>query len=132
MNQLPSLIPALPEIVLACGALALLMLGAYRANSTRFVNIGAIVLLIVAILIEANLSNGATFGTSFVVDGFARFLKILAFAGSAFAILMSLDYQVREGERMFEFAVLILLSSVGMGMMISATDLIGLYLGLEL
>src|SRR6185437_8475661 len=96
MNQLPSLLPALPEIVLALGAMALLMLGAYRENSTQIVNVGAITLLIAAILIEANLPAGSTFGTSFVIDGFARFLKILAYTGSAFAIVMSLDYQARE------------------------------------
>ena len=132
MNQLPTLLPALPELVLALGAIALLMPGAYRENSTQLVNAGAIALLVAAILIEANLPAGSTFGTSFIVDGFARFLKILAYTGSAFAIVMSLDYQAREGQRIFEFSVLILLSSVGMGMMISAGDLIALYLGLEL
>src|SRR6185503_7420665 len=105
MNQLPSLLPALPEIVLALGAMALLMLGAYRAESTKLVNVCAIILLIVAILIEARLPNATTFGGSFVVDGFARFLKILAYAGSAFAIVMSLDYQQREDQRIFEFSV---------------------------
>ena len=73
-----------------------------------------------------------TFDGSFVVDGFARFLKILALLGSAAAILMSLDYAERERQQRFEYPVLILLSTLGMLMLISAADLIALYLGLEL
>jgi NADH-quinone oxidoreductase subunit N len=128
----PELTPALPELVLALGAMALLMLGAYRERSTPVVNLGAIMLLVAAAFIVAVLPNGTTFGGSFVVDGFARFLKILVFVGSAFAIVLSLDYLAVEREQKFEFAILILLSTVGMGMLISAADLIALYLGLEL
>jgi NADH-quinone oxidoreductase subunit N len=131
-TPLPDLVPALPEIVLAVGAMLLLMLGAYRGRSTPIVNLGAIMLLIAAAFLTAGLPDGATFGGSFVVDGFARFLKVLAFVGSAFAIVMSLDYLAAEREEKFEFAILILLSTVGMGMLISAADLIALYLGLEL
>src|SRR6187455_3028642 len=115
-TPLNMLLPALPEIVLVVGAMALLMLGAYREGSTAIVNLGAIMLLIAAAFITAGLPNGSTFGGSFVVDGFARFLKILAFVGSAFAIVMSLDYLAAEREEKFEFAILILLSTVGMGM----------------
>src|SRR5687767_3481772 len=128
----PSLLPALPELVLALGAMALLMLGVYRERSMPVVNLGAIMLLVAAAFITAMLPDGATFGGSFVVDGFARFLKILVFVGSAFAIVLSLDYLAVEREQKFEFAILILLSTVGMGMLISAADLIALYLGLEL
>ena len=72
------------------------------------------------------------FGGSFIVDNFARFLKVLAIAGSAAAILMSIDYDRREGQQRFEYSVLIVLSTLGMLMLISAADLIALYLGLEL
>jgi NADH-quinone oxidoreductase subunit N len=124
--------PALPEIVLAVGAMALLMLGAYRERSTQIVNLGAILLLIGTAFVVAGLPDATAFGGSFVVDEFARFLKILAFVASAFAIVMSLDYLAVEKEEKFEYAILILLSAVGMGMLISAADLIALYLGLEL
>ena len=73
-----------------------------------------------------------SFNGSFVVDNFARFLKILALAGSAAAIAMSLDYAKHERQQRFEYAVLIVLSTLGMMMLISAADLIALYLGLEL
>ena len=133
--QLPTLVPLLPEFVLGLGAMALLMLGVYRGEeSSRVVDIAAIVLLVVAGVILVTLPAGklATFGGSFIVDDFARFLKVLALIGSAAAILLSLDYVKRERQQRFEYSVLILLSTLGMLMLISAADLIALYLGLEL
>jgi NADH-quinone oxidoreductase subunit N len=134
MNAVPlsSLSPALPEIVLSVGAMALLMVGAYRENSTQLVNLGSIMLLIVAAFIVARVPGGTILNGSFIVDDFARFTKILTYVGSAFAIVMSLNYMAAEKEQKFEFSILILLSTTGMGMLISAGDLIALYLGLEL
>ena len=133
--QLPALLPALPEMILAGGAMLLLMLGAYRGErsgpcrGTRRDHAadrrhGAIVWLPGGKVV--------TFGGSFVLDDFARFLKMLAFGGSAAAILMSQTYFEREKTNRFEYPILILLATTGMGMMISAGDLIALYLGLEL
>jgi NADH-quinone oxidoreductase subunit N len=134
MNAVPisTLAPALPEIVLAVGAMALLMVGAYRENSTQVVNLGSVMLLIVAAFIVARVPGGTILNGSFIVDDFARFMKILTYIGSAFAIVMSLNYMAAEQEEKFEFSILILLSTTGMGMLISAGDLIALYLGLEL
>ncbi|HVY20134.1 MAG TPA: NADH-quinone oxidoreductase subunit NuoN [Bauldia sp.] len=132
---LPALLPAAPELLLAAGALTLLMLGAFRGErSAPVVDLGAILLLVAAAAIVLMLPAGklTTFGAGFVVDDFARFLKVLAFVGSAAAILMSQTYFAREKQRRFEYPVLILLATAGMGMMISAGDLIALYLGLEL
>ena len=115
--------------------MALLMLGVYRSErSTVLIDALSIALLVIAGVIVVLLPEGklVTFGGSFVVDDFARFLKILALAGSAAAILMSIDYDKREGQRRFEYSVLIVLSTLGMLMLISAADLIALYLGLEL
>lgn len=133
--QVPSLLPALPEILLAGGAMALLMLGAYRGERTvNFVNWCAIGLLLLAAVIVWWLPGDkvVTFGSSFVLDGFARFLKLLTFIGSAAAILLSLDFLAVEKQQKFEYSILILLATAGMGMMISAADLLALYLGLEL
>jgi NADH-quinone oxidoreductase subunit N len=132
---LPALLPALPEIVLAVGAMVLLMLGAFRGEHTAVaVNWLAIVLLVAAGVITLWLPGGTlvTFGGSFIVDPFARFLKLLALTGSAAAILMSFDYLAVEKQQKFEYPILILLSTTGMLMLISAADLIALYLGLEL
>ena len=133
--QLPNLIPLLPEFLLGIGAMALLLVGVYRpADTGRLIDGAAIVLLALAGVILAMLPPGklVTFGGSFIVDEFARFLKILALLGSAAAIVMSIDYAKREGQERFEYSVLILLSTLGMLMLISAADLIALYLGLEL
>src|ERR1700731_2294621 len=132
---LASIVPLLPEIILAIGAMALLMLGVYRTpRSETLLDALSIILLVIAGVAVVLLPEGklVTFGGSFVVDNFARFLKVLAIAGSAAAILMSIDYGRREGQQRFEYSVLIVLSTLGMLMLISAADLIALYLGLEL
>ena len=84
------------------------------------VDIAAIVLLVVAGVILVTLPAGklTTFDGSFIVDDFARFLKVLALIGSAAAILLSLDYVKRERQQRFEYSVLILLSTLGMLMLI--------------
>jgi NADH-quinone oxidoreductase subunit N len=132
---LNSLLPLLPEIVLGLGAMAILMFGAFRGErGVAAVDVVAIVLLLAAGVIVIALPAGklVAFGGSFVVDDFARFLKILALLGSAAAILMSIDYDKREKQERFEYSVLIVLATLGMLMLISAADLIALYLGLEL
>ena len=134
-TQLPYLVPLLPEFVVGVGAMALLLAGVYRPVTLgRFTDAAAIVLLAIAGVIVALLPPGRliTFGGSFIVDEFARFLKILALFGSAAAIAMSVDYAKHEAQQRFEYSVLILLSTLGMLMLISAADLIALYLGLEL
>jgi NADH-quinone oxidoreductase subunit N len=132
---LSALTPLLPEIILAVGAMALLMLGAYRTpRSETLIDALSIILLVIAGAAVLLLPEGklVAFNGSFIVDDFARFLKILAVAGSAAAILMSIDYDRREGQQRFEYSVLIVLSTLGMFTLISAGDLIALYLGLEL
>ncbi|MBI1203130.1 MAG: NADH-quinone oxidoreductase subunit NuoN [Rhodopseudomonas sp.] len=138
MNQLTTLhdvMPALPELVLAGGAMLLLMIGAYAGEgSSRFVNVLSILLLVVVGALVVMLPAGrlALFGGSFVVDDFARFLKVLMLCGSAGTLVLSLDYLSVEKLQKFEFGVLVLLATLGMMLLISAGDLIALYLGLEL
>ena len=67
-----------------------------------------------------------------MLDDFARFLKLLTLLGSAVTLILSIEFLQDNSRRMFEFAVLVLLSTVGMMILISAGDLIALYLGLEL
>src|SRR5262245_64173539 len=111
------LIPALPEIVLAVGAMALLMLGAFRGErSAGAINWLAILLLVAAGAVVVWLPGEklSTFGGSFVVDSFARFLKLLALTGSAAAILMYTPYLKVELMVSFEYAILVELSVVVM------------------
>ena len=130
-----SLLPALPELVLVVGAMALLMLGAWQGQSaTPVVTTLAVILLVVTGAIEWMLPSGrlVTFGGSWVVDDFARFLKILALIGSAATLLLSAEFLRDPSRRIFEYAILVMLSTVGMMVLISAGDLISLYLGFEL
>src|ERR1700757_1902750 len=86
------LLPVMPEIVLALGAMALLMLGAYRGQGTTALVTGlAVCLLVVTGGLELTLPAGelTTFGGSFIVDDFARFLKILSLIGSATTPVLS-------------------------------------------
>jgi NADH-quinone oxidoreductase subunit N len=127
--------PALPEIILAVGALALVMLGAFRGGrSAELINVAAIALIAIAFIAVLLLPSGRTeaLGGSFVVDSFAIFMKALTLIGAAAGVIMSLDYLKRENIYRFEFPILIVLSTIGMLMVISANDLIALYLGLEL
>jgi NADH-quinone oxidoreductase subunit N len=129
------LLPVMPEIVLALGAMVLLMLGAYRGQGTTALVTGlAVCLLVVVGVLELTLPSGklTTFGGSFIVDDFARFLKILALIGSAATLILAREFLSDPSSRIFEYAILVLLSTLGMMVLISAADLIMLYLGLEL
>ncbi len=133
--DVPSLQPILPELILAVGAMALLMLGVTRREGgATSVSVLAIVLLIAAgvVLMTGPAGRISVFHGSFVLDDYARFLKILALAGSAVTILMSIEFLGATRQQRFEYPVLILLSTTGMMALISAADLIALYLGFEL
>jgi NADH-quinone oxidoreductase subunit N len=126
---------SLPEIILAVGALGLLMLGAFRAGKGDWIiSEAAIVVLGLALLSmffqlgdKAIIWDGA-----FVDDAFARFMKALAIGGALVSLLLSREFMARNGIDQFEFPVLVLLATLGMSMLISAQSLIALYLGLEL
>lgn len=134
-STVPAILPALPEIVLAVGAMALLMFGVFREGSTaRETSIGVLglfVLVAALIIVEPN-EPLLAFGGSFVVDGFTRFMKLLTLIAAGAAIVMSLTFIRREGIDRFEFPILIALATLGMFMMISANGLIALYMGIEL
>jgi NADH-quinone oxidoreductase subunit N len=126
--------PIFPELFIALSALVLLMWGVYhRYEAGRSISAVAIFVLAGAALLIARqpAPTEALFDGAFVNDSFARFMKVLTLAGSAFAIILSFDYMRRERLLRFEFPVLILLSTVGMMLTISANDLISLYLALE-
>jgi NADH-quinone oxidoreductase subunit N len=134
MTGLPALLPALPEIVLAIGALLLVLIGAFSGErSTPLVTAIAVALFVAAALILIfSPAAGPTFSGAFVLDPFARFMKLLVLIGSTAAIVMSTGYAREQGFARFEYPLLIVIATLGMLMMISADDMIALYLGLEL
>ncbi len=134
--EFPELMPALPEIFLAVASMILLMLGVYSREKAgaRSTTYGGILVLIVTVIFVGLVTDGrsVTFGGAFVTDTFAAYIKGLVLVSAAAAILMSRQYLEEHGIFRFEFPVLIVLASLGMMMMVSANDLIALYLGLEL
>ena len=133
--NMQALLPLLPELILGVGALVMLMIGvAGREGNGGAVNALCVVLLAAAGIAVLAIPPGphAMFGGSFLVDDYARFLKLLTLTGSAGALLLSLNYLTQARYQKFEYGTLFLLSTLGMLMLISANDLIALYLGLEL
>ena len=131
----PDYLPALPEIALACAAMLLLLVGVFRGeSSTRLVSWVSVLVLLGILLLAARLGLGrqTAFYGMFVTDGFALFMKALVLIGSAVSIIMAMRYNEDHGIARFEFPVLVLLATTGMMIMVSANDLITLYLGLEL
>ena len=128
-------VAVLPEIVLAILAMALLMFGVFRkGDATDSVTLGALISLGLAatLVIWGGEGRETAFNGAFVVDTFARVMKVLALFGSAVAVALSVNFMKRDGSQRFEYPILILLATVGMMMMISANNLIALYMGLEL
>jgi NADH-quinone oxidoreductase subunit N len=131
----PGLAPALPETVLAAAAMALLVLGVLRGEgSARLVSwlaIAAFVLVLVILYLQGGERRVGFYGM-FVADAFALFMKTVILAGSAVAVLLALRYNETERIARFEFPVLVMLATTGMMVMVSANDLVILYVGLEL
>jgi NADH-quinone oxidoreductase subunit N len=131
----PDFLPAVPEIALACAALLLLLLGVFRGEGgTRLVSWLAVLVLVGILVLAArfDIPRHIAFYGMFVTDAFALFMKALVLIGSAVAIVMSIRFNEEHGIARFEFPVLVLLAATGMMVMVSANDLITLYLGLEL
>ena len=129
------LAPVVPEIFVALAAMALLMIGVFRGDSgTRSIAWLTVAGLAAAfVLVLAAPSDGKPILTDmFISDPFAVFVKCLILIGSAVAVIMSLGYIHREGMARFELPILMLLATLGMMMMVSASNLISLYIGLEL
>jgi NADH-quinone oxidoreductase subunit N len=131
---LTSLNLSAPELILAIGALVLLVAGVFGGErSARTITWLAILVLIGAgAVVVLNSTVGMAYGTAFRSDDFSRFMKVLALVGSAGTLIISLGFMQAEKLDKFEFPVLVLLATLGMLLMISSHDLISLYMSLEL
>ncbi|MBI4047938.1 MAG: NADH-quinone oxidoreductase subunit N, partial [Devosia nanyangense] len=134
ITSFASLAPAYPEILVVVGALVLLLIGVFsRKPNTVTLSWLAILVLVIAMgLVIWQPAGGILFSGTFVLDGFARFMKVLVLGGSAFALILSFSTQRENGLDKFEYPVLVMLATAGMMMMVSANDLMSLYVGLEL
>jgi NADH-quinone oxidoreductase subunit N len=135
LSALQQFAPIFPEMFLASTAMLLLMYCVFRGGEdSELSGWLAIMLLVLTGIMIVGQDGGIEelFEGALIVDPFARFMKLLILAGSALTLILSFDY-LRDAKILkFEFAVLILLSVVGMLLMASANNLISLYLALEL
>jgi NADH-quinone oxidoreductase subunit N len=124
---------ALPELVLALIGMAILVFGVVRkGDNTLLASMFTLGGFLVAAFLTLSTATGVGFHGQFVVDPFSSFMKVLILAGAALSLILSLDYNRHAGIARFEFPVLMLFAVVGMMIMASASNLMTLYLGLEL
>ncbi len=126
---------ALPEILLAVYAMGALLAGAYGPGdrwASPLMWITAVVLAALGVMVAFETGDIVAFNGAFVNDGFARFAKVIILFSAAAILLLSEDYMRRRQILKFEYPVLICLSTLGMMVMVSAGDLMSLYMGLEL
>ena len=143
MNLQADLLVLLPELILAAGAMLLLLAGAMLGSPRGtppgsekplpFIGWGAILLLIGAgAAVVMGPEQASAFHGAFVADGFSRFAKLLILIGAALSILLADEFFSSIQLSRFELPVLMLLATLGMLLMVSASSFLSLYMGLEL
>ncbi len=135
MGIFETLFHALPELVLVIGAMALLITGVFAGDKYfREISYASVTLLSVAAALAIFGPAPPTesiFDGAFRIDAFSTFCKVIIYISAALAILMSERFLADEKVGRFEYPVLIVLAVFGMSLMVSATDLISLYMGVE-
>ena len=135
MTLAESLAIGAPEVVLALGSMVLLMLGVFRqGDSLRLLSWGAVLVFFLAGLtvIDDTPERMLAWNDFYVADSLSAYLKILILVGAVVSVLMAIPYLERTRGSRFEFPVLIVLATMGMFVLVSANNLLSLYLGLEL
>ncbi|MBV9992506.1 MAG: NADH-quinone oxidoreductase subunit NuoN [Alphaproteobacteria bacterium] len=133
MNIQADLYVLSPELILAVGALVLLLVGAMRGDrSTGLLCWLSIALIVASAYMSLVVGDESAFRGAFVMDGFARFTKAVILWSSVGCVLMAEHYFRVEKSTRFELPILILLATLGMSLMVSANNFIALYMGLEL
>lgn len=127
---------ALPELLLSLWAMVALMAGSYfgkdrLAPALTWATVAVFVLMAVLTGVQDTTARVA-FGGLFVDDAFGRFAKMAILLSGAAVLVMGMDYLERARIMKFEYPILVTLATVGMMVMVSAADLITLYMGLEL
>ena len=135
MPMTASLALTLPELILSIGGMLLLMVAAFGGDGlARAIGWGAVALFGAAAfsLTGPAGSGGPGFDGLYIADSFAAFAKLLIYIAAAVSVMIAPGFFARAGGYRAEYPILILFSAVGMGMMVSAGDLLTLYVGLEL
>ena len=125
---------SVPELILAIGAMALLMIGVFSSerSAPTVTGLAVAVLIIAGLWLVLKTGEGEAYGGAFLSDPFSKFMKVLALIGSITVMVMTVGHARSAQIDRFEFPVLLVLATLGMLLMISSNDLISLYLSLEL
>lgn len=129
---LASLHLATPELMLAVGALVLLMIGVFTNRASLVNGLSVALLIVVGAWLLLVPAEGHAFGGAYIADGYGRFMKVLALIGSIITMVMASGQARANNLDKFEFPVLLVLATLGILLMISAGSLISLYMSLEL
>ncbi len=124
-----------PEVVLGVGAMALLMIGVFRGDSAlRGLSWGAVILfgLVALNIVDDTPDRMLAWNNLYVADALSAYMKVLILVGAAASVLLAVPYLERVKADRFEYPVLIVLCTLGMFVMVSANNLMSLYIGLEL
>ena len=127
--------PLLPELILSIGGTILMMVAAFggrRGSAVTSWSAVALLLAATVALVGPPSHAGPLFDGLISADLFASFSKAIMFPAAAVAIIAAHGWFERDHEHSSEYAVLIVFAAVGMSVMVSATSLVALYVGLEL
>ena len=124
-------LPILPELSIFISAILLLIVGLFVKNIKLIINLAIITLIIAIILVFVQPVQSA-FNNSLTIDEFSKIAKTLILIGSLASIVMYHSSREDLNINLFEYPILILLATIGMMIMVSANDLIAIFIGLEL
>ena len=134
VTDFASLAPAYPEILMALGVLVLLLVGVVinkeRSPLVSWLAVGLLVATGLVVILQP--FDGVVFNGLFIADSFARYMKVLVIGGAGLAMILGMSNAEENGIHKYEYSVLAVLATLGMMVMVSANDLMSLYVGLEL
>ena len=132
MTPMQTAAVASPELLLVGATLILLVWGAFQGKASATFTFASVASLCAAAVVAVVAPMGRAFGGGLILDQGAVFSKVVIYLASAAAIPMGEGWFTRRGQARFEFPVLVIIAALGMGMMVSAGDLIALYISIEL
>ncbi len=132
MPIVQSLSLTLPELILSIGGIVTMLIAAFAGDKSARTLCWISVLLLIAAAVASCRTMGVAFDGLYTADHFAAFAKVLIFGSAAVALAMAPRWFESEEKMRAEYAVLMLFAATGMGMMASATNLLSLYVGIEL
>ncbi len=124
---------ALPELVLALSGMGILVFGVLNKRDTfQMCSMLVVGAMLVGGMLVLNAPSGAGFNGQFTNDAFSEFTKLLILAAGALSVVVSLDYAEHANIRRFEYPILMLYGTIGMMLMVSSTNMMTMYVGVEL